>query len=325
MKNILVSGASGIVGYGILRSLKASGKELRLIGTTIYEDSVAQGFCDIFEKAPLTTEPAYITWLKGIIERYQIDLLIPGIEADLYKWAEHITEIRKTDALVVMNNPDLVAICRDKWIFYERLIENDTALAIPTSIDTDFDSLAERFGLPLLLKPRVGYGSKGIVRINDQQDFLKYQSGIGEIHLVQPIIGNDDEEYSTSAFCDGKGGYYAIMTIKRKLSSEGFTGKAEVVELEQINNSVLTLCRIFKPVGPTNFQFRKQADIFKLLEINPRISSATSIRMAFGYNEAKMAVEYYLEKKEPKQPIIRRGRAVRYSEDFIFYENSDNI
>ena len=54
MKNILVSGASGIVGYGILRSLKKSGKDLRLIGTTIYDDSVAQGFCDIFEQAPLT-------------------------------------------------------------------------------------------------------------------------------------------------------------------------------------------------------------------------------------------------------------------------------
>ena len=52
MWNILVSGASGIVGYGILRSLKKSGKELRLIGTTIYNDSVAQGFCDIFEQAP---------------------------------------------------------------------------------------------------------------------------------------------------------------------------------------------------------------------------------------------------------------------------------
>ncbi len=57
----------------------------------------------------------------------------------------------------------------------------------------------------------------------------------------------------------------------------------------------------------------------KLLEINPRISSSTSIRTAFGYNECAMAVEYYLEGKTPKQPVIRPGRAVRYTEDLIFY------
>ena len=44
MKNILVSGASGIVGYGILRSLKKSKKRLQLIGTTVYEDSVLKVF-----------------------------------------------------------------------------------------------------------------------------------------------------------------------------------------------------------------------------------------------------------------------------------------
>ena len=41
MKNILISGTSGIIGYGILRSLKLSNENLKLIGTTIYSDSVA--------------------------------------------------------------------------------------------------------------------------------------------------------------------------------------------------------------------------------------------------------------------------------------------
>jgi len=41
MKNILVSGASGIIGYGILRSLRLSGIPYKLIGTTIYPDSAA--------------------------------------------------------------------------------------------------------------------------------------------------------------------------------------------------------------------------------------------------------------------------------------------
>ena len=51
MLNILVSGASGIVGYGILSSLRIGVSNIRLIGTTIYDDSPALLFCDIFEKS----------------------------------------------------------------------------------------------------------------------------------------------------------------------------------------------------------------------------------------------------------------------------------
>jgi carbamoyl-phosphate synthase large subunit len=110
------------------------------------------------------------------------------------------------------------------------------------------------------------------------------------------------------------------MTLRRKLSKDGFTEKAEVVDLENISQTLNTLCIIFKPLGPTNFQFRKHEGVLKLLEINPRISSSTSIRMKFGYNESLMAVEYFLEDKKPTQPLIKKGKAIRYIEDLIVYE-----
>jgi carbamoyl-phosphate synthase large subunit len=321
MKNILVSGASGIVGYGILRSLKKSRKKLRLIGTTIYDDSVAQAFCDIFEQAPPTNDAGYIDWLLNIINKHDIDLVIPGIEADMYKWAEHAAELEKSGVIVLLNNKDLISLCKDKWVFYERLNKLNTPYIIETTLASNFDYLANKFGLPFLLKPRCGFGSKGIVTIDNSDVFSKYKEDIGSQLMVQPIVGSENEEFTTSAFCDGKGSFYASMTLKRKLSKDGFTEKAEVVEIDDINEALSTLCEYFKPIGPTNFQFRKHDGVLKLLEINPRISSATSIRTAFGYNESKMAIEFYLENKKPKQPLIRKGRVVRYTEDFIFYEN----
>ena len=320
MKNILVSGTSGIIGYGVLRSLRLSGKDLRLIGTTIYTDSVAEGFCDIFEQAIPTNDPNYINWLIQIIKKHQIDFIIPGIEADMYKWLEHSTQIELSGAKLLLNNKDLISICNDKWIFYEKLKENNSPFAIDTTLESDFDSLVKKFGTPFLLKPRSGHGSKGIVRVNNFNTFLEYKDFIGTHLMVQPIIGNDDDEYTTSAFCDGKGGYYAFMTLRRKLSKDGFTEKAEVVDLENINVALLSLCKLFKPLGPTNFQFRKQGQLLKLLEINPRISSSTSIRSKFGYNESLMAIEYFLDGKELKQPFIRKGKAIRYIEDLIIYE-----
>lgn len=320
MKNILVSGASGIIGYGILRSLKNSGKELTLVGTTIYIDSAAEGFCDIFEQAEPTNSPSYIDWLTKIINKHQIHFIIPGIEADMYKWVEHIDEIEKTGAKILLNNKDLIALCNDKWIFYQHLEKYGSAYTIDTSLESDFEILAGKFGLPFLLKPRCGHGSKGIVIVNDEEIFNKNKEYIGKVLMTQPIVGNEDEEYTTSAFCDGNGGFYAYMTLRRKLSKDGFTEKAEVVDLENIDEVLTILCKIFKPLGPTNFQFRKHQGVLKLLEINPRISSSTSIRMKFGYNESLMALEYFLEDKKPHQPMIRKGKAVRYIEDLMIYE-----
>ena len=325
MKKILVSGASGIVGYGILRSLRKSAQNLQLIGSSIYHDSVAQGFCDIFALAPPTNDAGYMDWLCATISKYQIDLVIPGIEIDLYKWIDHLPEIERHGARAVMNQPELVRLCKDKWAFYQSLQAAGMPCAIDSSLDNSFETLVAAYGLPFLLKPRRGFGSKGIVRVDSAETFEQHRHAIGPVLMAQPIIGDNEHEFTTSAFCDGKGGYHADLTLRRKLSKDGFTEKAEVVSSAPFNATLSALCQRFSPVGPTNFQFRTCTEGVKLLEINPRISSSTSIRTAFGYNESAMSVDFFLSQKPPAPPAIRRGHAVRYREEHIFYDDSIHL
>jgi carbamoyl-phosphate synthase large subunit len=321
VKRVLVSGASGIVGYGVLRSLRVSAQPCFLVGTSMHSDSVAPAFCDVFEQAPPTSAPQYLEWLVATLRRHRIDLLIPGIEADMYHWAEYVPELCSTGALPLLNDPELIALCKDKWSFYRRLVTAGVSCAIESSLESNFAALVAKFGLPFLLKPRRGFGSKGIVRVTSKEVFLKHCDYIGKTLLVQPIVGNDEEEFTISAFCDGRGGYFAGMTLQRKLSLDGFTDKAQVADTVEFASALDELCRLFRPLGPTNFQFRRCAPGPKLLEINPRISSSTSIRTAFGYNESAMALDYFLDRREPVQPVLRRGRAVRYTDEQIFYED----
>ncbi len=325
MKRVLVSGASGIVGYGVLRSLRQARPPCFLVGTSIYDDSVAPAFCDVFEQAPPTSAPEYLDWLLATLRRHRIDLLIPGIEIDMYRWVEHVPEIRAAGALPLLNEPGLIALCKDKWGFYQRLAAAGVGCAIESSLEQDFAALTTKFGLPFLLKPRRGFGSKGIVRVVSEAVFDQHRADIGAVLMAQPIVGNDEEEFTTSAFCDGHGGYFASMTLRRKLSRDGFTDKAEVADTAEFVPTIDALCRLFRPLGPTNFQFRRCSDGPRLLEINPRISSSTSIRAAFGYNESVMAVDYFLKNKTPNQPEIRRGRAIRYTDEHIFYEDSIHL
>ena len=84
-----------------------------------------------------------------------------------------------------------------------------------------------------------------------------------------------------------------------------------------LENTVNKLVELLKPVGPTNFQFRYKNGKYLLLEINARFSSSNSIRTDFGYNEAKMCIDFYLNNKVPEKVVIKDGYAIRYIEDYI--------
>lgn len=316
MINVLVSGASGIVGYGILRSLLKYKKKIRLIGTTIYDDSIAPAFCDYFEKAPLTTDKNYFKWLVNVINKYSIDIIIPGIENDMILWNANREKLLKVGVIPILNNSELIELCVDKWIFYKKLIENNYELAIPTNIKID----TEEFNEPIIIKPRRGFGSKGIIKVLNQSDFNEYKNKFSSDCIVQPIIGSDNEEYTVSGFFDCNSKLIDYFPLKRKLSTNGFTQSAEVVNYD-FSKILIDLAKSFYPIGPTNFQFRFDSGAPKLIEINPRISSATSIRAKFGYNESYMSINYFLNKKIPRKISKDRflnTKVIRYVEDFVF-------
>lgn len=302
---ILVSGASGLVGYGILKSLKGH----KLIGTTIYDFSIAPAFCNIVEKILPTSDKNYIDNLCEIIQKHKVDMIIPSIECDMYKWNEE-RELLSTLSFPLLNNQELIALCYDKWVFYLELKYSNPEYAIDTSCYNGF----YQFPVPFLLKPRHGFGSKGIIKINNQKDLLHC---LRFDMMLQPIIGSDDEEYTVSGFFDKDSSLIDYFPLRRKLVN-GSTGEA-IVEDRNFGKILTDLAKTFKPIGATNFQFRFDGDQPKLLEINPRISSATSIRTLFGYNESRMSVEYFLNGKLPEvteKPIGRK--AIRYTEDYIF-------
>ncbi|HSX29864.1 MAG TPA: ATP-grasp domain-containing protein [Candidatus Saccharimonadales bacterium] len=324
MTTILVSGASGIIGYGTLRSLRKGDPSYKLIGTTIYDDSVAPAFCDIFEQAIPTVDDGYVDWLCGVIEKHKVDMIIPCIDVDMYAWNEHRERIAQTGTKLLLNNLDLIELCGDKWEFYKKMQAAGSKYLIDSKTEGTFAELRDAFGLPFLMKPKRGFGSKGIVIVDSEEIFTKHKDDLGPVLMAQQIVGDEETEYTVSAFFDSNSTLCCLMGMRRKLGVEGFTQKAEVVDLPEAETAIKDMAALLKPVGPTNFQFRMHDGQLKLLEVNPRISSATSIRTAFGYNESAMAVAYFLHNVTPTQPSIRRGYAVRYAEDQVFYD-SDTV
>lgn len=321
MTTAMVTGVGAIMGYGLLKSLRAADPTIRLLGTDIYDDAVGQAWCDHFEQAPLTADPRYQDWLLRMIEQYRVDLLIPGIEQDVHWLDEHRDVLAASGCRIVLNDARLISLSRDKYAMDQALLAHEDDARIPSHLTGDFASLSQQLGLPFLLKPRRSYASKGLVWVREARDFTPWAPLLGEVLMAQPIIGSASQEYTVAVFGDGQGGICAAITFQRSLASDGSTAKAKVRHDASLDAVVTRLCQHFKPVGPTNLQFRRADDgTWKLLEINPRISSTSSIRTAFGYNEAAMCLAWYLKGERPRQPALRAGFAVRYIEDYVVHD-----
>jgi carbamoyl-phosphate synthase large subunit len=313
----MVTGVGAIIGYGVLRSLRVERPDIRLVGADIHANAVGQTWCDEFVQAPLTADDCYASWLEHQVRQHKVDLLIPAIEQDLDFLCDHRSFLAALECAKVLNTPVLIETARDKWSMDQALRSVNEPSRIATYDNGTFDELVDLLGLPFLLKPRRGYASKGIVHVDDSLTFERHSAGLGSNLIAQEIVGTSEREFTVSIFGDGTGDRYTISSLLRTLAPDGSTAHATNSDPTDVVETVTRLSAQFKPLGPTNLQFRQVGDEWKLLEINPRISSSTSIRAAFGYNESAMCVDYFLYGIPPTQPAFLSGRASRYIEDVI--------
>lgn len=316
----LVTGVGAIIGYGIIKSLRQSGLPIYIVGMDIYEDAVGQHWCDKFIQAKYAIDPNYIDFLKNVIQDNQIDIVFFGTEQEIYRVDSARDELAEDLSKLILNQSELLALAKDKWktcIFLQQ--HGLGKITIPSVIVGNYEDISKQYGKTFLLKPRHSYASKGIEIVSNAEEFDFYKQRMGDNFMAQKLVGDLQHEYTIGIFGLGDGSYSGKISMRRQLSQEGATAKAWVIEDPLLDDTVDQLCQVFCPLGPTNLQFRLDAGQYLLLEINPRISSSTSLRMAFGYNEALLSIEYFLNKKIIV-PKVYTGRAARFIDEVVIIQ-----
>lgn len=315
MTTVLVTGVGAVTGYGVLRSLRHARPGLRLVGIDIHPDAVGGAWCDEFRTCPPSADDGYPSWLRDTVADANVDLVIPTLDADL----DRALRGDLTDGLngrIALNSFAALRASRDKGALDADLVVSSDPVRIPTSMSSDFAGLAADLGLPFLLKPLHGYGGRGQAWITTEEEFRPFSTRLGTELLAQRIVGSDDQEYTVGVFGDGTGGIAARIAMRRRLAPEGMTRSTTVVDPPAALDAALDRLTVaYRFDGPTNLQFRRDGDQWWLLEINARVSSSTSMRALFGYNEADMAVTRWLDGRMPRQPPVRRGTAMRYLDE----------
>lgn len=160
--NILVTGVGAIIGYGIIHSLRASKYDVKIVGMDIYEDAVGQEWCDQFIQAIPAADERYPEFLISCIDKFNIDLVFFGTEQEIKRASDDRERLGEYYKRLVINRPEILKLSEDKWLTLEFLKNHNIDCGIPGSISYDFEAAKEAYGLPLLLKPRRSYASKGI-------------------------------------------------------------------------------------------------------------------------------------------------------------------
>src|SRR6185295_17472287 len=159
-----------------------------------------------------------------------VDLIIPGIEQDLYAlWAHR----RQIPTRIVLNNDLCLRLSQSKLETFRYFSDRQQPFVIPTLQGCSYVECVARLGSPFVLKPSFSYASKGLALIQSAEEFEFYgaRAGSGPV-LYQKRIGTYAEEYTVSVFGDGEGGYLDSMILRRTLSRDGATQKAWLVRTD---------------------------------------------------------------------------------------------
>jgi carbamoyl-phosphate synthase large subunit len=292
--NVLVTAVGGIVGEGIVKSLRlANMSELSPVNYKIYGvdmDNRAAGLyrCDYGLIVPSASSPGYLESIKRIISENDIQAVYVGSDIEL-----SILAIAKPDlesnskAIVITNPPKVIDTARDKWKTFQFLNESNLPSAM-SCLPEDKEGFIEKFGFPIVVKPTEGYGSIHfyIVRNHDEMRYaLEAIKKHGWHPIIQEYLNETCQEFTSGVTIDKSGKYVMSSISLRKFPKHGQTYKAIVDSFDLIRKSAEKIALKLGTRTAVNIQAKFDGKEPKVFEINPRLSATLPIRAVAGINE----------------------------------------
>lgn len=311
---VLVTGAGALLGQGILRSLLGSSLAPTLVAVDPSPLAAGLYWTPHRHLIPMARDPGYIEAIDRLLARERPDAVLVGTDVELHAFARHRAELEaRHGTQIVVASPAVVEIADDKYLTYEFMRRH--GFHPPESrLPEQADELVERFGFPLVVKPRVGARSVGFALVRDREELaraLAFSDGM----VVQECVGSDAGEY-TAGTLTFDGACQAAIVMRRDLR-DGNTYRAFVDLDPELDAQVRAMATALGAHGPANFQFRVDGGRARVFEINGRFSGTTPLRRHAGFNEVEMVLRHLLRGEPITQPALRPVTILRHFEETV--------
>jgi carbamoyl-phosphate synthase large subunit len=304
---VLVPGASAPAAINTIKSLKMVNYPVKIISSDTNPISAGFYLSDAHEVLPEVENQSYTTRLFEIISKHNIGILMPSSGYDIYNFSRNKGNLLDRGAVAVVSDEDVMEKCRDKMETFTFLSQK---FASPyTTVDPN-----KIIEFPLIAKPRFGKGSKGVVKI-DNDDDLKYVQSKNDNLIFQEYLPGT--EYTIDVLSDLEGEPIIAVPRIRLQTKAGISTIGKIVKDDSISETCKSIAKYLKIIGPCCIQMKETKDgILKVVEVNPRLGGGTIFTALAGANFPSMILDMVKGKKvEP--PVISEITVVRYFEEIV--------
>jgi carbamoyl-phosphate synthase large subunit len=287
MKYKFLLEASGTLISGfMIKSVQRAGA--KVIASDI-ADCAGAYLADDFIVFPKFRDPKLWEFTENIIEKKDINVVVPTLDETLITWSEKKTFFLKKGVHVLISDSETLSIFQDKWRTYNFFKENEIPTPI-TSLTHDYD----------VVKPREGRGGQGVT-LKSKPNTINMEGMVSQEKLT-------GQEYTIDVFCDNNGKpVYIVPRVRLNVINGKSTG-GRTVNHPEIIRWVEKICSQIKFFGPINLQcFESETGVIKFTEVNPRLGGGTALGMNATENWVNLMISNLIELKPITPRPIKFG------------------
>ncbi|MGV3525794.1 MAG: hypothetical protein ACO1RX_16345 [Candidatus Sericytochromatia bacterium] len=321
MFKIMILSVGSLLGQVILDVLEGRREHLQIVGLNSIANAPSNYRCDQVFLTPETLDSAFLPHFEKLLQTWQPDFILPGRDDDIVFLAQYAEKYPQWQQKTPCGKAALATIFRDKWLSYQWAQERSLPFANSLWYEKTTDAkiyrqFLETVGFPLIAKPRQGFGSNGVLFLQTEAE-LERLSLTGPV-LLQECLGNREHlGFYAQMYHQGMPLFFQIPQFENHSAqilirpdgscSQIFCSHNRFVmgKIEQITPSeppdlMATVSQYATQLsqagwrGPANIAALPNAKgEWKVHEINLRMTGATSLRLACGFDEIKGLLEAF--------------------------------
>ena len=282
---MLVTGTGGPSGISVMNAIAAEPLDVFSADVDPYAAGLYLVDDDRRLIVPRGDADSYAGFVLEVCERLEIGVLIPTVDSELIPLAEARAAFAAIGTELVLASEETLRMCLDKWALHKRC---EGAVRVPRSllVDADFDpSLPE---LPVIVKPRVGSGSRGI-RLVEGREELERLDRDGTLLVQENLPG---PEFSLDVLARSDGRVIAVVPRARLKVDSGIAVTGRTVHDDALQEIGRQVAERIGLTSVANVQVKGAVDGEPaLLEVNPRFPGTMPLTVASGVNMPKLCVD----------------------------------
>lgn len=266
---------------------------------------------------PVKYHEKFRQFILDFISSERPDVTIPADDETVKFFSKNKNVLQEYTKIPVANY-EIIELANNKAEIIQ--IAKKIGIPIPkTSIVNDVESIDIPSNFPLIVKPNLGSGSRGMFVVNDEEQLFNAVQEItkkGMIALVQEKIPMEGAGYGVSALLNWKSEVRAIFVHKRLREYPVRGGPSTLrisvkyPELAKLGVKLLKYIG-FQGAAMVEFKMDPRDNTPKLMEINPRLWGSLQLAIASGVNFplylVKLALDGDVEEvTDYKEGIIAR-------------------